>query len=160
MNIKKFDLKLLNNIKVGGCINITNELLNNDINTDSCSYIFISSSYSSIYDKRKIHEKYCDMIPTFNMFCQVMDSLEQNEYLVICNDTDKINIEDIIYWVKLDKYSLKIVNYYNNLIKQKKYKIERMRINETIDLYDILIDKIKEKQLVIDIIQMKNDLDN
>ena len=54
----------------------------------------------SIGNRKRIYENFCGMIPTFNMFCQVMDSLEQYECLVVCNDADKTKLEDQVYWYK------------------------------------------------------------
>ena len=54
----------------------------------------------SIGNRKRIYDNFCGMIPTFNMFCQVMDSLEQYECLVVCNDADKIKLEEQVYWYK------------------------------------------------------------
>lgn len=54
----------------------------------------------SIGNRKRIYENFCGMIPTFQMFCQVMDSLDKFECLVVCNDSDKVKLEDQVYWYK------------------------------------------------------------
>jgi len=65
-------------------------------NIDYC-FIFREPS---IGNRKRIYDNFCGMIPTFNMFCQVMDSLEQYECLVVCNDADKTKLEDQVCWYK------------------------------------------------------------
>lgn len=62
-------------------------------------YIFIYRD-PSIGNRRRIYDNFCGMIPTFQMFCQVMDSLDKYECLVICNDADRVKLEDQLFWYK------------------------------------------------------------
>lgn len=54
----------------------------------------------SLSNRRRIYENFCGMIPTFPLFCQVLDSLDKYECLVICNDSDKVGLEEQVYWYK------------------------------------------------------------
>lgn len=54
----------------------------------------------SIGNRKRIYENFCGMIPSFSMFCQVMDSLDKYECLVVCNDADKVKLEEQVYWYK------------------------------------------------------------
>ena len=54
----------------------------------------------SISNRRRIYDNFCGMIPTFNMFCQVMDSLDKYECIVVCNDADKTTLEEQVCWYK------------------------------------------------------------
>ena len=61
-------------------------------------YIFIFRD-SSISNRRKLYENYGAAIPSFNMFCTLLDNLAQFECLVICTDADKVRFEDqVMYW--------------------------------------------------------------
>lgn len=52
-------------------------------------------------NRRIIYENYAGMFPTFEMFCQVMDSCTENyECLVICNGVQSNKLEDQVFWYK------------------------------------------------------------
>jgi hypothetical protein len=62
-------------------------------------YVFIFRD-SSLQNRRKIYECFGGAIPTFDMFCQLMESLDKYECLVICNDADRVSLEEQIMWYK------------------------------------------------------------
>ena len=62
-------------------------------------YVFIFRD-SSLQNRKKIYECFGSVVPTFDMFCQLMDSLDKYECLVICNDADKVGLEEQVYWYK------------------------------------------------------------
>ena len=55
---------------------------------------------TSLQNRRKIYECFAGAIPTFDMFCQIMDSLDKYECLVLCNDADKVTLEEQVFWYK------------------------------------------------------------
>lgn len=60
-------------------------------------FIFRDSSYQN---RRKIFDCFGGAIPSFDMFCQLMDSLDKYECLVLCNDADRVKLEEQVYWYK------------------------------------------------------------
>lgn len=78
-----------------------------------------------ISNRKKIYEQYAGMFPDFNMFCQVMDSLEKFECLIICNNADSCRFEDQVFWYKaIERDDFKVGseqywNYHNDNYKSK-----------------------------------------
>ena len=66
---------------------------------ENCEYVFLFRN-PSLQGRRKLYECYAGAIPTFDMFCQIMDSLDKFECLVICNSADRITLEDQVFWYK------------------------------------------------------------
>ena len=62
-------------------------------------YVFIFRE-TSLQNRRKLYESFASAVPTFQMFCKLMDSLGKYECLVICNDADKTKLHEQIYWYK------------------------------------------------------------
>lgn len=61
-------------------------------------YVFVFRD-TSIANRRKLYENFGGCIPTFHMFCALMDSLGKYECLVICTDADKVKFdEQVMYW--------------------------------------------------------------
>jgi DNA replicative helicase MCM subunit Mcm2 (Cdc46/Mcm family) len=56
---------------------------------------------SNLRNRRSLYENYCGAIPTFDMFCQIMDQIT-NDYtaLYIHNSTTSNNLEDIVFYYK------------------------------------------------------------
>lgn len=60
------------------------------------AFIFRESSFTN---RRKLYDNFGGAIPSFPLFCSLMDSLGKYECLVICNDADKVKFEDqVMYW--------------------------------------------------------------
>jgi hypothetical protein len=63
-------------------------------------FIFILRE-TMIGNRKRIYENYAGMFPTFDMFCQFMDSCTNNyECLVICNGIQSNRLEDQVFWYK------------------------------------------------------------
>ena len=61
-------------------------------------YIFMFRE-TSFQNRRKLYDNFGGAIPTFHLFCSLMDCLGKYECLVICQDCDKIKFEDqVMYW--------------------------------------------------------------
>ena len=56
---------------------------------------------SNLRNRRSLYENYCGAIPTFDMFCQIMDQIT-NDYtaLYIHNSTTSNKLEDIVFYYK------------------------------------------------------------
>ena len=65
-------------------------------------YVFILRE-NVIANRKRLYEQYAGFIPTFEMFCRVMDQCTENfECLVIHNGSKSNKIEDQIFWYKAD----------------------------------------------------------
>ena len=62
-------------------------------------YVFIFRDYS-IQNRKKLYENFGGSIPTFSLFCSLMDHLDKYECLVICTDADKIKFQSQVTYFK------------------------------------------------------------
>ena len=62
-------------------------------------FIFIFGD-NNIYNREKMYKQYGGMFSTFEIFCQVMDDLEDNNCLVINNNSTSNKLEDIVFLYK------------------------------------------------------------
>lgn len=110
-------------------------------------YVFIFRD-TSLQNRRKIYDCFAGAIPTFDMFCQCMDSLDKYECLVVCNDSDKVTLEEQVMWYKaVDngpfKFGSKKIWDFHEKMKNKKnqtrslseYKPNKRRINLSINKF-------------------------
>lgn len=51
-------------------------------------------------NRKKIYEQYAGCFPNFQIFCDVMNSLQQFECLVISNNAESNRLEDQVFWFK------------------------------------------------------------
>ena len=67
-------------------------------------YVFILRD-SYVSNRRRLHENYAGMFPTFEAFCQIMDQCTENyECLVINNNTKSNRLQDQVFWYKADPH--------------------------------------------------------
>jgi hypothetical protein len=67
-------------------------------------YVFILRN-NNTSDRKRIYEHYAGVFPSFETFCQVMDSCTQNyECLVINNTVSSTKLEDCVFWYKADPH--------------------------------------------------------
>lgn len=67
-------------------------------------YVFILRE-SYINNRKRIHENYAGMFPTFESFCQVMDQCTENyECLVIHNNSKSNKLDEQIFWYKAEDH--------------------------------------------------------
>ena len=67
-------------------------------------YVFILRD-SYVSNRRRLHENYAGMFPTFESFCQIMDQCTENyECLVINNNTKSNRLQDQVFWYKADAH--------------------------------------------------------
>lgn len=65
-------------------------------------YVFILRE-NIITNRKKIHNNYAGMFPTFDMFNQVMDQCTENFECLVINNTAKSNrLEDQVFWYKAE----------------------------------------------------------
>ena len=62
-------------------------------------YVFIFRDYS-IQNRKKLYENFGGSIPSFALFCSLMDHLDKFECLVICTDADKVKFQDQVMYFK------------------------------------------------------------
>jgi hypothetical protein len=67
-------------------------------------YVFILRE-NIVSNRKRLYEHYCGMFPTFDSFCQVMDSCTENfECLVIHNNAKSNKLEDQVFWYKANQH--------------------------------------------------------
>jgi hypothetical protein len=68
-------------------------------------YVFILRD-SYVSNRRRLHENYAGMFPTFESFCQIMDQCTENyECLVINNNTKSNRLQDQVFWYKANPHN-------------------------------------------------------
>ncbi len=68
-------------------------------------YVFILRE-NYVSNRKRLYEHYAGMFPTFEMFCQVMDSCTENyECLVINNNAKSNKLQDQVFWYKANPHS-------------------------------------------------------
>ena len=88
-----------------------------------------------ISNRKKIYENFAGMFPDFGMFCQVMDSLQKHECLILNNNSDTNKLEDQVYWYKADmreNFKVGSKQYWDYHYKNYN-KIKEKRTNKTVD---------------------------
>lgn len=112
---------------------------------NNIDYVFIFNE-PSIKNRKKIYEDYCSMIPTFDEFCNILDSCTRNyECLVVKTTGGSSNkIEDHVFWYKAEPHknfrvgSKKIWEYHNKTYNRhydKDYDIMQEQIIEEREKY-------------------------
>ena len=80
-------------------------------------YVFVFNE-PSIKNRKKIYDDYGGMIPTFDYFCNILDSCTQNhECLVIKTSSNSTDLKDQIFWYKAESHS----NFYTGHPKLWKF---------------------------------------
>jgi hypothetical protein len=65
-------------------------------------YVFILRE-NIMQNRRRIYENYCGMLPTFDIFCSVLDQTTENyECLVVDNTSTSNKIEDCLYYYRAE----------------------------------------------------------
>lgn len=101
-------------------------------------YVFIFNE-PSIKNRKNIYEGYAGMIPTFDHFCNILDSCTQNhECLVIKTSGNSTDLKDQVFWYKASEHEDFRVGHeklwkYHNLNYNSKYIEERDVDQEKID---------------------------
>ena len=68
-------------------------------------YVFILRE-PYIANRKRIHENYAGMFPTFESFCQVMDQCTENyECLVINNNVKSNKLHEQVFWYKAENHN-------------------------------------------------------
>jgi len=68
-------------------------------------YVFILRE-NIVSNRKRLYEQYAGMLPTFEVFCQIMDQCTEDfECLVIHNNSKSNKIEDQVFWYKAELHS-------------------------------------------------------
>lgn len=113
-------------------------------------YIFILRE-TITSNRKRLYDHYAGMFPTFDIFCQVMDSTtEDYECLVIHNSARSNKIEDQVFWYKAEQHepfkigAQKLWNYHqqnydptrdNSLINSIQQKARKNKIIANVKKY-------------------------
>lgn len=67
--------------------------------------IYIAGGYNDLSIKKRIFNNYAGIVPTFQMFCDIYDSLTKTPYtwMVVNNCIQSCKIEDVISWYCADR---------------------------------------------------------
>lgn len=101
-------------------------------------YVFIFNE-PSIKNRKNIYEGYAGAIPTFDHFCNILDSCTQNhECLVIKTSGNSTDLKDQVFWYKASEHEDFRVGHeklwkYHSLNYNSKYNEERDIDQEKID---------------------------
>jgi hypothetical protein len=80
-------------------LGITPELRSN------IDYVFVFNE-PSVKNRKKIYDDYCGMIPSFDHFCNILDSCTQNhECLVVKTSGNSSDYRDQIFWYKSEAHN-------------------------------------------------------
>jgi hypothetical protein len=106
-------------------------------------YVFVFNE-PSIKNRKKIYDDYAGMCPSFDHFCNILDSCTQNhECLVIKTSGNSSDLRDQIFWYKASKHDNFRVGHpkiwkYHDLHYNDKYDTQR-------DVEQEAVDKLKKK---------------
>ncbi len=93
-------------------------------------FIFIFKD-DVISNRKKLYENYAGMFPTFEMFCQTLNSLNEYECLVIHNCSPSPKLEDQVFWYKAEEHNnFKLCSCDAWLFSEKYYIDEKEKENE------------------------------
>tara|TARA_B100000925_G_scaffold26247_2_gene17663 strand:+ start:5572 stop:6393 length:822 start_codon:yes stop_codon:yes gene_type:complete len=68
-------------------------------------YVFILRE-NIVANRKRLYEQFAGMLPSFEVFCQVMDQCTENyECLVIHNNSKSNRLEDQVFWYRADMHS-------------------------------------------------------
>lgn len=117
-------------------------------------YVFIFNE-PSIKNRKKIYDDYAGMIPSFDHFCNILDSCTQNhECLVIKTSGNSNDLREQIFWYKAEKKEDFRVGHpkiwkYHDLHYNAKYDQERDEEQEEIDKLKKKFAKTKKLKIIV-----------
>lgn len=101
-------------------------------------YIFIFNE-PSIANRKKLYDNYCGMIPSFDHFCNILDSCTQDhECLVVKSSGNSTDLKDQIFWYKAQPHDSFRVGHpkiweFHNSHYNNRYDKERDHEQEEVD---------------------------
>ena len=117
-------------------------------------YVFVFNE-PSIKNRKKIYEDYCSMIPTFDHFCNILDSCTTNhECLVVKTSGSSNDLRDQIFWYKAAIYDDFRVGHpkiwkYHDMYYNNKYDVERDVEQEEVDKLKKKFAKTKKLKIIV-----------
>jgi len=141
-------------------LGITPELRSN------IDYVFIFNE-PSLKNRRKIYDDYCGMIPTFDHFCNILDSCTQDyECLVVKTSANTNDLRDQVFWYKADPHTNFRVGHpklwkYHSSNYNKNYEDVEHKDQEEVDKLKRKFAKTKKLKVIVsrqgDIVGYKQD---
>jgi len=117
-------------------------------------YVFIFNE-PSIKNRKTIYDDYAGMVPTFEHFCNILDSCTQDhECLVIKTSGHSNDLRDQIFWYKASSHDSFRVGHpkiwkYHDTHYNKKYDVERDEEQEEIDKLKKKFAKTKKLKIIV-----------
>lgn len=141
-------------------LGITPELRSN------IDYVFVFNE-PSIKNRRKIYDDYASCIPSFEHFCNILDSCTQNhECMVIKTSATTTDLKDQVFWYKADAHHNFRVGHpklwkYHSSYYNKNYEDVEYKDKEEIDKLKKKFAKTKKLKVIVsrqgDIVGYKQD---
>lgn len=117
-------------------------------------YVFIFNE-QSVKNRRKIYEDYAAMIPSFDIFCNILDACTQNhECLVIKTTGNSADLRDNVFWYKAKAHENFRAGHYKfwNFHKtnyNKNYEDEQLDQKERIDELKEKFSRTKKLKVIV-----------
>jgi hypothetical protein len=117
-------------------------------------YVFVFNE-PSIKNRKKIYDDYAGMCPSFDHFCNILDSCTQNhECLVIKTSGNSSDLRDQIFWYKASKHDNFRVGHpkiwkYHDLHYNDKYDTQRDVEQEEVDKLKKKFAKTKKLKIIV-----------
>jgi hypothetical protein len=117
-------------------------------------YVFVFNE-PSIKNRKKIYDDYAGMIPSFDHFCNILDSCTQNhECLVIKTSGNSTDLRDQIFWYKAAKHDPFRVGHpkiwkYHDLHYNDKYDTQRDEEKEEVDKLRKKFAKTRKLKIIV-----------
>lgn len=118
-------------------LGITPELRSN------IDYVFIFNE-PSVKNRKKIYEDYCSIIPSFDHFCNILDTCTQNfECLVVKTSGQSNKLKDQLFWYKAEPHTNFRVGHpklwkYHNENYNDQYEFQNEQVDQEVQ-------RLKEK---------------
>jgi hypothetical protein len=117
-------------------------------------YVFVFNE-PSIKNRKKIYDDYAGMCPSFDHFCNILDSCTQNhECLVIKTSGNSTDLRDQIFWYKASKHDPFRVGHpkiwkYHDLHYNDKYDTQRDEEKEKVDKLKQKFAKTRKLKIIV-----------
>lgn len=117
-------------------------------------YVFVFNE-PSIKNRKKIYDDYAGMIPSFDHFCNILDSCTQNhECLVIKTSGNSTDLRDQIFWYKASKQDPFRVGHpkiwkYHDMHYNRHYDTQRDEEQEEVDKLKKKFAKTRKLKIIV-----------
>ena len=129
-------------------LGITPELRSN------IDYVFIFNE-PSVKNRKKIYEDYCSIIPSFDHFCNILDSCTQNYECLVVKTSGKSNkLQDQLFWYKAESHTNFQAGHrtfwkFHNSNFNTKYEVENDKLEQNVQEFKQKYGKTKKLKVFV-----------